>query len=277
MTDCSPSASDLLSDTASKTLITMAEAVMNAGHKLMEVSKCVDELSVSEKSLGDFVSEADRQAEDELAAALEQEFPTYGWIGEETGTREGGSAGMKWIADPLDGTTNFLSGLPHWAVSVALYKNNQALAAAIFDPSKGEMFSAELGRGAFLNGKPIRVNTSAPSSSTLLATGVPAGGRTTYLRQSLNDLERLMPQTAGVRRWGAAALDLAYVACGRVDAYWERNLGPWDIAAGTLIVEEAGGEVMPLWPDTQVLETGSFIAGHRRMVDWVSSQLDRSR
>lgn len=260
---------------ASDRLKVMAEAAMLAGAGLMRAARDRLRLTITEKTTGDFVSEADIEAEETIATCLNRSFPGYGWLGEESAERLGRADGLRWIVDPLDGTTNFLKGLPHWAVSIALYRGDDPLCALIHDPIKAETFSAERGGGAHLNGQPIHVAPSAPLATMLLATGVPSGGRSTYLPNCLGDLDALMPQTAGVRRWGAAALDLAYVAAGRLDAYWERNLGPWDIAAGALIVEEAGGQVIPLWPDRTLLQSGSFLAGHPDAVAGILPSLDR--
>lgn len=255
----------------------MADAAKIAGDGLLDAFQKRDQRAISEKTVGDFVSDADRTAEDAIAEHLNQSFPGYGWLGEESGARGTPSRGLRWIVDPLDGTTNFLMGLPHWAVSIALYDNDLPLAALIHDPVKAETFSAERGAGAFLNGAAITVALPVPLSAMLLATGVPSGGRSTYLPDCLADLETLMPITAGIRRGGAAALDLAYVAAGRLHAYWERNLGPWDIAAGVLIVEEAGGEVQPLWPDHALLASGSFCAGHSQSVADILPSLSKTR
>ena len=259
---------------ASKTLCIMAEAAFLSGQELIAASEQLIALKVTEKIAGDFVSEADVLAEKVIFNHLMQAFPDYGWLGEETEERASQEDGLRWIVDPLDGTTNFLKGLPHWAVSIALFQRDAPLAALIYDPMKGEMFCAEQGKGAYLNGRTIRVSEAVPMSAALLAAGVPAGGRTTYLPHCLEDLEHLMPQTAGLRRWGAAALDLAYVAAGRFDAYWERNLGPWDIAAGMLIVQEAGGRFTPLWVERPVLASGSFLASNGALHDAVEAALN---
>ncbi|MEJ8562554.1 inositol monophosphatase family protein [Yoonia sp. GPGPB17] len=260
--------------TASKTLCAMAEGALLAGHDLMAASEQLKGLTVTEKTAGDFVSEADVRAENVIFDHLMRRHPRYGWLGEETAERISQEDGLRWIVDPLDGTTNFLKGLPHWAVSIALFRGNDPLAGLIYDPVKGEMFCAEKGAGAYLNGRAITVSKAVQMSAALVASGIPAGGRTTYLPHSLEDLERLMPQTAGLRRWGAAALDLAYVAAGRFDAYWERNLGPWDVAAGMLIVEEAGGQFSPLWADRPVLTSGSFLASNGALHDVVEAALN---
>ncbi len=219
----------------------MADAAHQAGDLLTEASVQSPQMRVDEKTAGDFVSEADRAAETLIADCLNDAFPGYGWLGEESGARPGHDGDLRWIVDPLDGTTNFLKGLPHWAVSIALCRGEEPFCAVIHDPAKAETFVAERGCGAYLNGTPIRVTHEIPLQAALFGTGVPAGGRVTYLPDCLDDLERLMPKSAGIRRWGAAALDFAYVAAGRLDGYWERNLGAWDVAAGMLLVEEAGG------------------------------------
>jgi myo-inositol-1(or 4)-monophosphatase len=247
---------------ASDRLRVMAQAAELAGAGLLAASARRDQLVLTEKTAGDFVSEADLQSEAVIAAHLAAHFPDYGWVGEESQARAGDAGGLRWIVDPLDGTTNFLKGLPHWAVSIALFDGDTPLCAIVYDPPKSEVFCAEAGKGAYLNGRAIAVSRDVPAGAALVASGLPAGGRVTYLGHALQDLERLMPQTAGLRRWGAAALDLAYVAAGRFDAYWERNLGPWDIAAGMLLVTEAGGAFTPLWEGESALASGSFIASN---------------
>lgn len=251
----------------------MADAALKAGALLMTAYEARDSLTRSEKTAGDFVSEADRQAEDLLSTCLMQAYPDYDWLGEETGKQDKGRGVCCWVVDPLDGTTNFLKGLPHWAVSIALCRGEEIEAALIHDPVKSETFSAERGKGAFLNGRPVSVSQGIPMQSALFATGVPAGGRITYLPDCLEDLRRLMPQCAGIRRAGAAALDLAYVAAGRLEGYWERNLGPWDIAAGLLLVEEAGGRTAPLWEGRTMLSSGSFVASNRDLAEELARYL----
>ncbi|MGX0877293.1 myo-inositol-1(or 4)-monophosphatase [Roseovarius sp. MBR-154] len=237
----------------------MIRVAQEAGALLRDHFATVASLSRREKTAGDFVSEADLTAENLIRARLQSAHPGIGWLGEETGA-SGDLDGLHWIVDPFDGTTNFLHGLPHWAVSIALAQGDRVIAGVIHDPVKHEAFSAEAGRGAWLNGTAIRVSEGIALRHALLATGVPAGGRVAALPDCMRDIEALMPDCAGIRRWGAAALDLAYVAAGRLDAYWERNLGPWDVAAGMLLVTEAGGQVLPLRPSESVLGSGSFLA-----------------
>lgn len=255
----------------------MADAAIQAGDSLQAASRDLAGLNIREKTAGDFVSGADIRAEKVISDHLSKHFTDYGWLGEETQEKISRDGGLRWIVDPLDGTTNFLKDLPHWAVSIALFRENEPLAAIVYDPPKREMFCAEKGAGAYLNGRVLTVSQGVPLRAALVASGVPAGGRTTYLRHCMEDLEQLMPQTAGLRRWGAAALDLAYVAAGRFDAYWERNLGPWDIAAGMLIVREAGGRFTPLWEDHPVLQSGSFLASNGELHTAIEAALNRKR
>ncbi len=266
---------DALPQDASDILHDMAAAADLAGRALLEAASQRASLKVTQKTAGDFVSDADMAAEKLIFDYLLERYPGYGWLGEETGAVHGGSSSLRWIVDPLDGTTNFLRSLPHWAVSIALCDGDTPLAAIIYDPAKQELFSAERGHGAYLNGQTIRVSEDTTLDAALLATGLPAGGRITYLPHSLEDIAATMPLTAGLRRWGAASLDLAYVAAGRLDCYWERNLGPWDIAAGILLVQEAGGRVTPLWPDKDILTSGSFVASNGGLHDAIVAQLNK--
>ncbi|MEV8465837.1 inositol monophosphatase family protein [Fluviibacterium sp. DFM31] len=244
----------------SANLNVMIKAARKAGRSLVKDFREVENLQVSMKGAGDFVSKADIAAEEILKEELLGARPTYGWLGEEGGGQDGEDPTRRWIVDPLDGTTNFLHGMPHWAVSVALEHKGQIVAGVVFDPAKDEMFYAEKGKGAWLNqSQRLRVSGRSRMIEAVFATGLPFGGRDT-LPASLQDLARVLPVCAGVRRWGAAALDLAYVAAGRYDGYWERGLNAWDIAAGLLIVREAGGFVEPIREGQSLLESGSLIA-----------------
>ncbi|MEZ5778002.1 MAG: inositol monophosphatase family protein [Paracoccaceae bacterium] len=239
----------------------MIKAARKAGRSLVKDFREVENLQVSIKGAGDFVSRADLASEkiirDELMAAR----PTYGWLGEESGATDGADPTRRWIVDPLDGTTNFLHGLPHWAVSVALEHKGEIVAGVVFDPAKDEMFVAEKGQGAWMNESRIRVSGRRTMADALFATGVPFGTKKT-LPATMRDLARLMPVCAGVRRWGAAALDLAYVAAGRFDGFWERELGAWDVAAGLLLVREAGGFAESVREGRDIFESGAVIAGN---------------
>ena len=239
----------------------MIKAARKAGRALVKDFREVENLQVSSKGPGDFVSKADREAERLIKEELRGARPSYGWLGEETGEEPGEDPTRRWIVDPLDGTTNFLHGLPHWAVSIALEHKGEIVAGVVFDAAKDELFYAEKGLGAFMNETRLRVSGRRTMIEAIFATGVPFGGRPT-LPATLQDLARLMPVCAGVRRWGSAALDLAYVAAGRYDGYWERGINAWDIAAGLILVKEAGGFVGAVREGGGILESGSVIAGN---------------
>jgi len=218
-------------------------------------------LQVSMKGAGDFVSRADLAAEKIIKDELMEARPTYGWLAEEGGAEDGKDPTRRWIVDPLDGTSNFLHGLPHWAISIALEHKGKIVAGVIFDAAKDEMFFAEKGEGAWLNESRLRVSGRSKMIESLFATGVPFGGRAD-LPATLQDLARLMPACAGVRRWGSAALDMAYVAAGRYEGFWERGLNAWDLAAGIVILQEAGGFVEPLAEGGNILEDGEVICAN---------------
>ncbi|KEP69510.1 inositol monophosphatase [Thioclava sp. BHET1] len=244
----------------------MIKAARKAGRSLVKDFREVENLQVSSKGPGDFVSKADREAEAIIKEDLRAARPSYGWVGEETGEEAGEDPTRRWIVDPLDGTTNFLHGLPHWAVSIALEHKGEVIAGVIFDAAKDELYYAEKGMGAFMNETRLRVSGRHKMIESVFATGVPFGGKST-LPATLQDLARLMPQCAGVRRWGAASLDLAYVASGRYEGYWERGLNSWDIAAGLILVKEAGGFVSSLRDGRTIFESGSVIASNAAMFD----------
>ena len=245
----------------------MIKAARKAGRSLVKDFREVENLQVSSKGPGDFVSRADKAAEDILREELMLARPNYGFLGEEGTSIEGTDPTRRWIVDPLDGTTNFLHGMPHWAVSIALEHKGEIVAGVVFDPAKDEMFYAEKGSGAWLNdSQRIRVSGRNRMIESVFATGLPFGGKK-YLPAALRDLGKLLPMTAGVRRWGAASLDLAYVAAGRYEGYWEYDLNAWDIAAGIILVREAGGFVEPIREDQNILEDGHLIAGSGTMFE----------
>ncbi|SFG23755.1 myo-inositol-1(or 4)-monophosphatase [Palleronia marisminoris] len=224
----------------SANLTIMVKAARAAARQLVRDFREVENLQVSVKGTGDFVSRADIAAEETIRNILTSERPNYGWMGEESAEVEGKDPTRRWIVDPLDGTTNFLHGLPHWAISIALEHKGEIVSAVIYDPAKDEMFWAERGAGAFMNDQRLRVSGRTKMIESLFATGLPWGSKP-ELPLKLRDLGRILPATSGVRRFGVASLDLAYVAAGRYDGYWERGIEPWDVAAGLLIVREAGG------------------------------------
>ncbi|MFC3060166.1 inositol monophosphatase family protein [Paenirhodobacter populi] len=239
----------------------MIKAARKAGRSLVKDFREVENLQVSSKGPGDFVSRADREAERIIKEELRGARPSYGWLGEETGEDAGEDPTRRWIVDPLDGTTNFLHGLPHWAVSIALEHKGEIVSGVIFDAAKDELYWTEKGLGAFMNETRLRVSGRNRMIESIFATGVPFGGKST-LPATLQDLARLMPTCAGVRRWGAAALDLAYVAAGKYEGYWERGIKPWDVAAGILLVKEAGGFVVPVREGRDIFESGALIASN---------------
>ncbi len=242
----------------SANLNVMMKAARSAGRSLVKDFREVENLQVSTKSAGDFVSRADIAAEKIIRDALMEARPTYGWIGEESGEAPGQDPTRRWIVDPLDGTTNFLHGLPHWAISIALEHRGKIVAGVVFDAAKEEMFVAENGKGAWMNDMRMRASDRRHLQDSIYATGLPFTGRSD-LPETLQDLARLLPACAGVRRWGAASLDLAYVAGGRYDGYWERGLHIWDIAAGLIIAREAGVIVDGMMRGSKPETTGDLI------------------
>ncbi|GGG73690.1 inositol monophosphatase [Salipiger pallidus] len=245
----------------------MIKAARKAGRSLVKDFREVENLQVSMKGAGDFVSRADIASEAILKEELLGARPTYGWLAEEGGEIAGADPTRRWIVDPLDGTTNFLHGLPHWAISIALEHKGQIVAGVVYDPAKDEMFYAEKGQGAWLNdSRRLRVSGRSRLIEALFATGIPFAAKKT-LPAMLGDLARLMPECAGVRRFGSAALDLAYVAAGRYDGYWEREQYLWDYAAGILIAQEAGALVQGVREDQDPLESGSVLCANNAIFD----------
>ncbi len=240
----------------------MIQAARKAARRLVRDFGEVENLQVSVKGAGDFVSNADRKAEETIRELLTEGRPNYGWLGEESDPVEGKDPTRRWIVDPLDGTTNFLHGIPHWAISIALEHKGEIVSGVIYDPVKDEMFTAETGTGAWLNDRRLRVSGRRELSHMLFGTGFPYGTRS-HLKETLQQMARVLPMTAGVRRQGAAALDLAYVAAGRLEGFWEYKLQPWDIAAGMILVREAGGFIGSIAEQRQFTDpllTGDVVA-----------------
>ena len=220
----------------------MIDAARKAGRKLARDFGELEELQVSRKGPADFVSNADLAAEQTLSEELSKARPGYSFLGEEKGLAEGSDKTHTWIVDPLDGTTNFLHAIPHFAVNVALERDGQVVAAVTHNPVTNDTFWAERGKGAYNNDKRLRVAARRKLEDCVLATGIPFMGKPGHA-QFLRELHQVSGRVAGVRRFGSAALDLAWVASGRFDGYWEQDLKPWDVAAGVLLVTEAGGKV----------------------------------
>ncbi|MEO0823017.1 MAG: inositol monophosphatase family protein [Pseudomonadota bacterium] len=252
----------------------MIKAARRAGRRLVRDFGEVENLQVSMKGAGDFVSNADRKAEEMIREDLTTARPNYGWLGEESEPVAGKDPTRRWIVDPLDGTTNFLHGLPHWAVSIALEHRGDIVAGVIFDPVKDEIFVAEKGAGAWMNDRRIRVSGRREMIGMLFATGLPFGAQET-LPQTMRDLAQILPRSAGVRRLGSAALDLAYVAAGRYDGYWEREVNLWDIAAGVVLVREAGGLIGGI-AGADPLKTGHILAANATVYDSFAALISES-
>ena len=239
----------------------MVRAAMKASRKLARDFGEVENLQVSQKGPADFVSAADRKSEEIIRQELEQARPGYSFLMEESGATEGSDSQHRWIVDPLDGTTNFLHGIPLFAISIALERQGRLQAGVVYNPISDELFSAERGSGAFLNDRRIRVSARTAISDAVVATGIPHRGRGDH-GDFLKQLAGVMAVTAGVRRCGAAALDLAWLAAGRFDGYWESGLSPWDVAAGALILREAGGFISDCAGGEKILEARTIIAGN---------------
>jgi len=254
----------------SATIYVMVNAARKAGRRLARDFGEVENLQVSKKGPADFVSAADLKAEEILREELEKARPGYTFVLEEAGTIEGADQSHRWIIDPLDGTTNFLHGIPHFAISIALEREGELVAAVIHNPINDEVFWAERGKGAYFNDRRLRVSSREYLADAVLATGIPHAGRPDQ-GLFLKELDGFMPNVAGVRRMGAASLDLAYIAAGRFDGFWERNLSIWDIAAGVLLVREAGGIVSDTSGQPRSLETGNIAAAngalHKPLID----------
>lgn len=252
--------------------LTLATSLAHqAGKILLGHWQTRDTLMIHSKRAGDFVSQADQDTETYLRDTLAKERPEDGWLGEETGAA-GTPAPRRWIIDPLDGTTNFLRGIGHWCVSIALEEAGQLTLGVIHDPLRQEIFVAQHGAGATLNGRPIRVAPTKQLQPALLGTGIPFGTMA-HIDDHCADIARLMPHCAGVRRMGSAALDLAYVAAGRLDGFWERRLQIWDIAAGLVVLREAGARVEGWEPGEHPEDTGSVITATPALFDPLATSL----
>jgi myo-inositol-1(or 4)-monophosphatase len=242
----------------------MTAAAHKAARGLIRDFGELEHLQVSRKGPADFVSKADRRADQVLRAELKKARPTFGLVTEESGSEEGTDTSNRWLVDPLDGTTNFLHGIPHFAVSIALERDGDPYAGVIYSPITDEMYVAEKGLGAYMNGRRLRVSGRRNVSEALFATGVPFLGvedHDLFIRQ----LRSVMAVCAGVRRFGSAALDLAYVAAGRYDGYWENGLCNWDTAAGIVLLREAGGFVSNLAGGPRVATGSGIIAANSEL------------
>jgi myo-inositol-1(or 4)-monophosphatase len=239
----------------------MANAALRAARGLIRDFGEVEQLQVSVKGPGEFVSTADLKAERTLKAELKKARPGYALLFEESGSEPGSDPRHRWIVDPLDGTTNFLHGIPHFAISIALERDGEVVAGVIYEPIRDEMYWAEKGLGAYVNDRRLRVSARRQLGEAVIGTGMPFGPRAddpVYVAA----LAAVMTATAGIRRTGSAALDLAYVAAGRYEGFWEFGLSPWDIAAGMLLVREAGGYISDMAGGHEMMTSGDVLAAN---------------
>ncbi|MCB1382758.1 MAG: inositol monophosphatase [Notoacmeibacter sp.] len=252
----------------------MVQAALKAGRSLTRDFGEVQNLQVSVKGPSDYVSQADRKAEEIVYQDLSKARPAYSFLMEERGSVEGSDPQHRWIVDPLDGTTNFLHGIPMFCTSIALERQGQIVAAVIYNPAMDELYTAEKGGGAFFNDRRIRVAARSKLADCVICTGIPHLGRGHH-GNALRELRNVMGEAAGIRRTGSAAMDLAWVASGRFDGFWEHELSPWDMAAGILLIREAGGFVCDAGGDQAMLETGSILAGNEDILRHLRTTLAR--
>ncbi len=253
-------------------------AARSAGKLLLRYSDRIDQISFESKSRNDFVSDMDRAAEATIIQELRSRFPDHAILAEESG-EQAGKSDFQWIIDPLDGTTNYLHGFPQFAVSIALKHRDQLECGVVYDPLREELFTAARGRGAQLNDRKLRVTNRPSLEGALIGTGFPFRDQR-HIDAYLGMFKAMTLATAGLRRPGSASLDLAYVAAGRTDGFWEIGLSPWDCAAGALLILEAGGAITDLSGSNRFLDTGNMVAGnpkvHRAMLDLLNPFLNDS-
>lgn len=244
-------------------MLTIAiRAARTAGEKIVRASDRMDLVKVDEKGVNDFVTDVDRQSEQDIISIISRAYPDHGFLGEESGSTRPDSDTV-WIIDPLDGTTNFIRGIPHYAVSIGCMHKGKLEHAVVYNPVTREEFTASRGHGAQLNGRRLRVTARTTLEGALIGTGIPfRHHKEELLPAYLKTLGELASKTAGIRRPGSAALDLAYVAAGRYDAFWEMGLKPWDMAAGALLVTEAGGLVSDFEGGSEFLDNGNIVCGN---------------
>jgi len=247
-------------------LNTAIKAARSAGKIIMRHSHELDRLTIETKGRNDFVSQVDQRAEAAIIDVIRKTYPEHAILAEESGRHSGDE--FEWIIDPLDGTTNYLHGYPQFAVSIAVHHREKPYQAVVFDPARDELFTASRGGGAQLNDRRIRVSSVGLLDSALLATGFPFKSMA-FLESWIETFRVLLPRTSGVRRAGSAALDLAHVACGRLDGFWEFGLKPWDMAAGCLLIEEAGGRVGDFAGKNNFLVSGNLVAGNPKIYEEV--------
>ncbi|HYB51454.1 MAG TPA: inositol monophosphatase family protein [Burkholderiaceae bacterium] len=248
-------------------LNTAVKAARKAGAIINRASLDLDLLHVSSKGHADFVTQVDRAAEQAIIETLSQAYPDHGFLAEESGAQRPQNAGdYTWIIDPLDGTTNFIHGFPQYAVSIACQHGGQITQAVVYDPTRNDLFTSTRGRGAFLNDRRLRVSKRTQLKDSLIGTGFPFRNLE-RIDQYLQLFKQVTAHTAGIRRPGAAALDLCYVAAGRLDGFWEFGLSPWDVAAGSLLVIEAGGLISDDEGNNAYLQSGNVVCGSPKIFE----------
>lgn len=255
----------------------MVAAAQKAGRNLIRDFGEVEQLQVSRKGPGDFVTKADKKAEKIIFEELRKARPNYGFLMEENGEIPGNDNSNRWIVDPLDGTTNFLHGIPHFAVSIALERDGELFAGVVYEPITDQMYWAEVGKGAFQSNRRLRVSARRDMTESLFSTGIPFIGQPAERHaQSLKEVEAVMGKCCGIRRFGAASLDLAWVAAGRYEGFWESGLKPWDMAAGIVLIREAGGYVSDLSGKRHMMKSESIVAGNDSLQPTLLSLLQKS-
>ncbi|MBD3224734.1 MAG: inositol monophosphatase [Caldithrix sp.] len=252
---------------------TAQKAALAAGEILLQHFRRIPESAIREKQKNDLISFVDEQAEQQIISAIHRDYPQHTILAEESGHKQTDSA-YQWIIDPLDGTKNYLAGIPVFAVSIAVQKNHELQAGVIYDPLRNELFRAEKGGGAYVNDQPIGVSATGQLQNSFLATGFPFKAKH-LLSDYLKAFEDIFRTAVGMRRMGAAAIDLAYVACGRFDGFWELGLSPWDMAAGALIIREAGGHVSDFWNGEGFMDNSYVIASNQLIHGELSDRLQQ--
>ena len=248
-------------------------AARDAGKVVVQFMDRIDRLPVITKEKNDFVTEVDQKAEQVIVNTLRQAFPDHAILAEESGRSGNSDSEYQWIIDPLDGTTNYLHGFPQFSISIALKQRDKLVLGVVYDPLRQELFTASLGDGAYLNNRRIRVSKQMGLNGALLGTGFPYKDFR-YLDNYMDMFKSLVTETSGLRRAGSAALDLAYVACGRLDGFWEMNLQSWDIAAGALLVREAGGIITDFSANDDYLKSGNVIAANPKVFNQMLKTLE---